>query len=530
VVLTEAADEARVRAPERAEQLCERALELLPVDSALRPGIQSIRCRALARASRPADAVTAGLAAMAGLPAGPERAHTATALVSSLFSTGRIDEAIGVVDGEIAASPSPALRASRALLLGWAGRDADALAESALAERSAGDAPDAERVQVFTQLTMLSSMLIRHQDTAGYADRALAAAGTATTLRLQALAVGASTSALAGLVHDASARLARAEPIGRDTSLFRGELLITAITLDWLRGRWDEALRGLSSVAAELTTNRQTMLAGAAQAIELDIRSWRGELDLAERLASRPAPRPRNVAGLHAVALSDYLTARGDVCGALRMLEPVLADPAGLPYACVLLGRLIELRLEAGDDARPALATLTAVASGRFAPWSRVTVHRATGLVHGDLDALRRAVAEAEAAELVFEQARAVLAIGLRTDDSTEELVGAYQAFAAMGAHGLRRTAGRRLRELGAKVPRVRSRATGLLSEAEEKIARLVRQGMRNREIAAALHYSPRSVEVYLSRIYAKLKISSRLELARVLDTTDRLQRGDHPS
>jgi len=45
---------------------------------------------------------------------------------------------------------------------------------------------------------------------------------------------------------------------------------------------------------------------------------------------------------------------------------------------------------------------------------------------------------------------------------------------------------------------------------------------MRNREIAAALHYSPRSIEVYLSRIYAKLHVASRLELARVLDAMDR--------
>jgi DNA-binding NarL/FixJ family response regulator len=46
---------------------------------------------------------------------------------------------------------------------------------------------------------------------------------------------------------------------------------------------------------------------------------------------------------------------------------------------------------------------------------------------------------------------------------------------------------------------------------------------MRNREIASALHYSPRGVEVHLSRIYVKLGISSRLELARVLDNAERL-------
>ncbi|WP_255685400.1 helix-turn-helix domain-containing protein [Pseudonocardia sp. TRM90224] len=69
------------------------------------------------------------------------------------------------------------------------------------------------------------------------------------------------------------------------------------------------------------------------------------------------------------------------------------------------------------------------------------------------------------------------------------------------------------------KVPRAGTRAAGVLTDSEEQVARLVQQGMRNRDIAAALHYSPRTVEVYLSRIYTKLSVSSRLELARRLDT-----------
>jgi DNA-binding CsgD family transcriptional regulator len=501
VVIKDAAWSARASAPERSVELCERALELLPAGSALRPGIESIRCRALARASRPAEAVTAGLLAMAGLPAGPDREHTATALVSSMFSTGQITEAIALVDAE----GDPRLRASRALLLALAGRDAEALAEAELAESATGT--PAEQVQTFCQLTMVSSLTMRHEHTATYADRALAAAGSSKTLRLQALAVGASTASLAGLVKDASRRLTQATDLR--TGLFNPELLISEIALDWLRGRWDQALRGLATFVAD----QNTMLIGAAQAIELDIRSWRGELDRAAHLAEQPAPHPRNMAALHTLALADYHIARGDTVAAEQVIAPALANPAAMPYACVLLSRLIDLQPTTGI-----LATLTEVAAGRFTPWSTVALLRANGLVHNDLDALRSAIAEAAAAELGFERARAVLALGLRSDDATEELVEAYQAFATMGAHGLRRTAGRRLRELGAKVPRARSRTGGLLSETEEKIARLVRQGMRNREIAAALNYSPRSIEVYLSRIYAKLKISSRLELARVLD------------
>ena len=56
------------------------------------------------------------------------------------------------------------------------------------------------------------------------------------------------------------------------------------------------------------------------------------------------------------------------------------------------------------------------------------------------------------------------------------------------------------------------------ITEAEENVARLVQQGLRNRDIAGALHYSPRTIEVYLSRSYAKRHVSARLELARVLD------------
>src|SRR5262249_53609887 len=136
--------------------------------------------------------------------------------------------------------------------------------------RAAAGAPPAERVQVFCQLTMLSSMLIRHELTTGYADRALAAAGSSATLRQQALAVGAAAAALAGLVPDARNRLNQAET---STGLFRDELLITRITLDWLAGRWESALQALSTA-----TDLPTMLAGAAHAIELSIRSWRGEL------------------------------------------------------------------------------------------------------------------------------------------------------------------------------------------------------------------------------------------------------------
>jgi DNA-binding CsgD family transcriptional regulator len=517
-VLTEAAQRALTGAPEAAAGYCAQALALLGPAAADRPFLLSLHCRALARGSRPAEAVEPGRAALALLPAGEERFRTATALISSLFLLGRIDEAIEVADGQISAGPAPAtLYAQRAVLLLFAGRTADVPDELV-------PASPAEEVVVYGQLAMLTSLRGQHTETVELADRALRAAGTSTTLQLQALAVCASTGALAGLVADATARLRKAERLTGEaggTSAFSAELGLTRVVLDFLGGRWDGALEALRTVAVELETRQQATLAAALTAVELEIRTWRGELVPAARLAQRPAPAARNMAELHAVAVAGYLAASGDPDGARARLHAALTDPHTAPYGCLLLSRLIELDHDAGRDVTALLDTLVSVAGGRVSPWSVTTLHRTAGVVRRDPSELARAVATAEAGGLVFERARAQLALGELVTDAAPGLQEAYHTFARLGVDRLRRQAGRRLHDLGQKVPRHRSRAAGLLTESEGRVARLVQQGMRNRDIAAALHYSPRSIEVYLSRIYAKLRVSSRLELARALDAMD---------
>jgi DNA-binding NarL/FixJ family response regulator len=228
------------------------------------------------------------------------------------------------------------------------------------------------------------------------------------------------------------------------------------------------------------------------------------------------------MASLYAWALAGFHAVRGDDEAARAILDGA-GDHAASTYIDLLLARSAELELERGrvDQAHKALDRLVEVARPHVSPWSRVVVARVSGLVCRDTALLEQAVAEASSVGLAFERARAQLALGELSGDAEPALVEAYRTFARLGAHGLRRQAGRRLHELGAKVPRTRSRTAGLLTESEERVARLVQQGMRNREIAAALHYSPRSIEVYLSRIYAKLRVSSRLELARALDAMD---------
>jgi len=58
-------------------------------------------------------------------------------------------------------------------------------------------------------------------------------------------------------------------------------------------------------------------------------------------------------------------------------------------------------------------------------------------------------------------------------------------------------------------------RQTGQLTPSEQRVAELAASGMKNRDVAAALFISPKTVEANLARVYRKLGIKSRAELGR---------------
>src|SRR5262249_14138048 len=152
-------------APEAAAGFCGRALGLLAQEAPERPALLALQCRALARASRPAAAVACGRSALAALPRGGEPLPTPAAGLGGLFPPGRSDEAIEVADELVAEGPVPAAtHAQRGVLLVFAGRDAEAAAEAAVALAAAPGLP-AEQVVTYGQLTILTSMLLRHRET-----------------------------------------------------------------------------------------------------------------------------------------------------------------------------------------------------------------------------------------------------------------------------------------------------------------------------------------------------------------------------
>jgi DNA-binding CsgD family transcriptional regulator len=113
------------------------------------------------------------------------------------------------------------------------------------------------------------------------------------------------------------------------------------------------------------------------------------------------------------------------------------------------------------------------------------------------------------------------------TDRAREHFALARAQFDECGARLFRDQTTREERRMNARMPR-RSRgsvpadgaSTGGIAERygltrrELEVAELVARGMTNREIADKLYLSPKTVEVHLSRVFAKLGVSSRAAVA----------------
>ena len=68
-----------------------------------------------------------------------------------------------------------------------------------------------------------------------------------------------------------------------------------------------------------------------------------------------------------------------------------------------------------------------------------------------------------------------------------------------------------------------KSGAPGPLTDVERQLVTLVRDGLSNREIAEVLHYSSKTVEAYLTRLYKKTGYNSRVELIVAHERADSL-------
>jgi ATP/maltotriose-dependent transcriptional regulator MalT len=153
----------------------------------------------------------------------------------------------------------------------------------------------------------------------------------------------------------------------------------------------------------------------------------------------------------------------------------------------------------------------------------------------------RALLSEGEAAERLYreaidrlgrtrlrpELARAQLLYGewLRREgrrvDARVQLPTAHELFAGMGMEAFGERAHRELVATGEKVRKRNAETRDELTPQEWQIARLARDGLSNPEIGARLFLSPRTVEWHLRKVFSKLGISSRRELADALPSSD---------
>jgi DNA-binding CsgD family transcriptional regulator len=206
----------------------------------------------------------------------------------------------------------------------------------------------------------------------------------------------------------------------------------------------------------------------------------------------------------------------------------VTARVGQLGYTLWALPELAEAAARCGNPALAARAVSllegTALPSGT--EWALGMLARCRALTrHGEqAEALyREAITRLGRTRVVPQLARARLLYGewlrreKRRTEARAELRAAGEMFSAIGASGFAERADRELAATGERVRKRDVRPVMELTAQEEQIARLVADGQSNPEIAAQLFISPRTVEYHLRKIFTKLDITGRGQLARAL-------------
>ncbi len=342
-------------------------------------------------------------------------------------------------------------------------------------------------------------MTIEAYETArAVADRVIPAARTAGAFGLLAYCLGAQAELDARIGHWASAYADGFESV----DLARESGQTGQLSYNLARLAWVEAGQG----------REEACLAHAAEALELaDALGFGSSTLFAEA----------------ALGLLELGTGQSEV--AIDRLGALLrADALGVrePNRIEFRSDLIEAAVRAGrlDVAEHALADLARGVERSRRPMSVAALHRARGLLASDEDfaaEFEAALVAHGAGRTPFERARTQLCFGERLRRARRRAEGRTQLRAAVAQFdllGARPWAERARVELRASGETARKRdptSAEQLTAQELQVARIVANGASNREAAAALFVSPKTIDSHLHSAYRKLGIRSRTELAR---------------
>lgn len=317
--------------------------------------------------------------------------------------------------------------------------------------------------------------------------------------------------------------------------LMRHDTLSVLSEVECAAGDWADAARHAEEgydiiVHAGLDEIRDQMLSAKAH-----VASLMGRLDEARRDATEGASlaaaqgnlsteiENRSVLGFIELSI-------GDPEGVVHALDPAerllagsgVLEPGAFPFipdlaeALISLGRLDRAK-QIVDRLHEQGAVLDRPLALATAARCKALIASALGDPPGALLELERALSEHERVAIPFEAARTHLVHGetLRRMKkkrlARDSLESARSRFEALGAPLWEARAAHALERIGG-----RSASPTELSQTEQRVAEVVALGLTNKEAAERLFMSVKTVESNLRRIYRKLGVRSRTELARL--------------
>ena len=325
------------------------------------------------------------------------------------------------------------------------------------------------------------------------------------------------------------------------TANLGGSTRITLWSLGWLArvqfvsGEWDQALRSVETGRALAAASDIVLVTPLLEWTAAQVHALRGNWDAAEA-AVQSADK---VTQDYEIMKIPTLLARAQIAEAAadypkvhRCMQPLirmapgtsLTEPGYWPWPDVLANALVvDGRLEEADAfLRPhedrARARKHRSALARLG-YARGRLLGAQGELRSARDKFEDSLAQLDGLPLRYDLARVNFAYGQtlrragKRRDADAIINTARDLYLSLGAHTYVARCDRELKAGGLHTARG-SRDSIVLTPQEEAVTTLVTQGLSNREVAAELYVSPKTVQYHLTRVYAKLGVRSRAELA----------------
>jgi DNA-binding CsgD family transcriptional regulator/tetratricopeptide (TPR) repeat protein len=312
-------------------------------------------------------------------------------------------------------------------------------------------------------------------------------------------------------------------------------VLLAYVLAELLAARLDAA----ADAAEGLTLAREAGLTNAAST-HLAMLAWFAGARGSEEECRSSAAEARLLAHPHGasfatsiaewgIGLLELSRGRPDEAVA-RLSVPKDGRPGvGHPYFALMSAPdLVEAHVRAGrkELAREAFAPFAGFAEAGAPAWARAIAARCVALLQdGDDGAadFEEALRLHDQADRPFDRARSALLYGeqlrrqRRRVEARVQLRRALEAFEELGATTWAERARSELRASGETARKRDPSTVSQLTPQEVQVARFVAEGLSNKEVAAQLFLSPRTIDAHLRNVFGKLGLTSRTQLAPFL-------------